>query len=140
MDSDGDKLKVISASHNTKKGGIVIINSNGTATLSPPTNFVGVDSFTYTISDENGKTDKAKVTAFIDGPRISDKNSDKIGSKADVIDKQREPLVGRQDGKQQEDKLLLTNRADNDNLPDDIKTQSYQNRSLANNTERPNNR
>jgi hypothetical protein len=54
-----------------------------------------------------------------------------------VIDQQREPLVGQQNGKQQKDKLPA-DQADNDNFLNDIKTQADQNRVLANDTDKQN--
>jgi len=66
-DPNGDKLIVISVLTNTNRGGIVTINENGTITYLPATNFVGLDKFTYTISDGNGKIDRAKVSIIIKG-------------------------------------------------------------------------
>jgi subtilisin len=64
-DPDGDKLKIISVTSPTKKGGTVTINDNGTVTFLPASNIVGADTFSYTISDGKGKTDKAKVSISI---------------------------------------------------------------------------
>ena len=64
-DPDGDKLKIISVTSPTKKGGTVTINENGTVTFLPASDIVGSDTFTYTISDGKGNTDKAKVSISI---------------------------------------------------------------------------
>ena len=64
-DPDGDKLKIISVTSPTKKGGTVTINDNGTVTFLPASNIVGADTFSYVISDGKGKTDKAKVSISI---------------------------------------------------------------------------
>ena len=45
--------------------GVVSIDSDGTYTYSPKSNFYGTDSFTYTIEDENGDTSTATVTIVI---------------------------------------------------------------------------
>ena len=65
VDPDGNKLKIISITSPTKNDGSVIINKNGTVTFLPATDFVGIVSFTYTVSDDKGKTDKAKVSISI---------------------------------------------------------------------------
>ena len=64
-DPDGDKLTIISVTSPTKKGSTVTINEDGTVTFLPASNIVGSDTFTYTISDGKGKTDKAKVSISI---------------------------------------------------------------------------
>ena len=66
-DPDGDNLIIMSALPNTNRGDTVTINENGTITYLPATNFVGVDTFTYTISDGNGKIDRAKVSVIVKG-------------------------------------------------------------------------
>ena len=65
IDPDGDKLKIISVTSSTKNDGSVIKNKNDTVTFLPATNFVGIDSFSYTVSDGKGETDKAKVSLSI---------------------------------------------------------------------------
>jgi subtilisin len=64
-DPDGDKLKIISVTSPTKKGGTVTINYNGTVTFLPASNIVGADTFSYIISDGKGKTDNGKVSISI---------------------------------------------------------------------------
>jgi hypothetical protein len=59
-DPDGDALTVTSVSDPPK--GSVTNNGDGTITYKPDFNFVGTDSFQYTISDGKGSTDTAKVT------------------------------------------------------------------------------
>jgi Bacterial Ig domain len=64
-DPDGNKLKIISLSLHSKKGGTVTVNENGTLTFLPAIDFTGLDTFSYTISDDKGKTDKGKVSVIV---------------------------------------------------------------------------
>ena len=62
-DVDGDALTVddvTSPSHGT-----VIVNADGTITYTPPTDFNGVDRFTYTVADGAGGTAEASVTVTV---------------------------------------------------------------------------
>lgn len=43
-------------------GGTVVVNSNGSFTYTPPSSFMGTDTFTYTIKDEKGETATATIT------------------------------------------------------------------------------
>jgi Cadherin-like domain len=49
----------------SQKGGVVAINENGTVTFFPRTDITGSDRFTYTISDGEGNSDKARVSVII---------------------------------------------------------------------------
>ncbi|WP_415686423.1 Ig-like domain-containing protein [Gillisia hiemivivida] len=62
-DVDGDDLTVVSTT--SPSNGTVVINENGTITYTPNDNFIGSDSFEYTISDGNGGTDTATVTITV---------------------------------------------------------------------------
>ena len=62
-DIDGDELSVVNVT--TPANGTVEINEDGTVTYTPNQNFTGVDTFEYTISDENGGIDTAIVTITI---------------------------------------------------------------------------
>jgi probable HAF family extracellular repeat protein len=63
-DVDGDPLKVTLATQGSK--GSVTITGDHTVRYTPQRNFIGSDSFTYTISDGNGRTAKATVTVSVD--------------------------------------------------------------------------
>ncbi|PKV50844.1 hemolysin type calcium-binding protein [Aquimarina sp. MAR_2010_214] len=45
--------------------GSVSVNSNGTIAYTPTTGYVGVDSFTYTLTDSGGETDTATVNVTV---------------------------------------------------------------------------
>jgi len=62
-DPDGDVLTV--ASVNAPGHGTAVINSNQTVTYTPASNFFGMDSFIYTVSDGRGGTSTATVTVTV---------------------------------------------------------------------------
>ncbi len=68
-----DTFSVTAVSQGTN--GSVTINPDNTLTYSPHANFYGTDVFTYTISDEKGLTDTAKVNVTVnmvnDAPRFT---------------------------------------------------------------------
>jgi len=72
FDPDGDPLTVVSIT-NGSRGAAVIDkddsgNPTGTITYTPGTDFVGSDSFVYTVSDGTGRTDTATVWVTVDPP------------------------------------------------------------------------
>jgi len=62
-DKDGDSLSVTAFTQG--KNGSVAINTDNTLSYTPNANFCGNDSFTYTISDGKGETDKATVNVRV---------------------------------------------------------------------------
>lgn len=58
-DVDGDPLTITSV---TSPDGTVVINSDGTISLTPTSNFTGTTTVTYTITDGEGGTDSATMT------------------------------------------------------------------------------
>ena len=56
--NDSDTLSISGASSPTN--GTVVHNSNGTVAFTPALNFVGVASFSYTVSDGKGGTDTVR--------------------------------------------------------------------------------
>jgi subtilase family protein/Big-like domain-containing protein len=84
---DGNKLKIISVTSPTKNHGTVIINKNDTVTFLPATDFVGIDSFTYTVSDGDGKNDNGKVSINVIAP-IEQHSQKKINSKTAITKEQ----------------------------------------------------
>ena len=69
LSSDGNNTfsKASDASHGT-----VTVNSDGTFVYIPDTGFSGVDTFSYTITDDNGDTSTATVTIIVDDPNTND--------------------------------------------------------------------
>ena len=61
----GDILVAVSQDFTTAKGGKVILNANGAYSYQGAANFNGTDSFSYTISDNNGGTASATVSLTI---------------------------------------------------------------------------
>ena len=87
IDPDGNKLKIISVTSATKNDGTVIINKNGTVTFLPATDFVGIDSFTYTVSDGDGKNDNGKVSINVKAS-IEQHSQEKINPKKAITKEQ----------------------------------------------------
>ncbi len=67
-DSDNDPLQVVQSSVVTAQGVTVSISANGNFTYTHAPDFIGTDSFTYTISDGQGGTDTATVSLHINTP------------------------------------------------------------------------
>ncbi len=70
-DVDGDSLIVSAFDAASIEGGTVVNNGDGTFTYTPPANFAGSDSFTYTISDgslEDTATVTIEVSSQNDAP------------------------------------------------------------------------
>ena len=70
VDLDGYALTVIGVSAGSAQGGTVTLAS-GQLTYTPPVNFSGNDSFTYTISDGHGGTAIGTVTATVGSSPVS---------------------------------------------------------------------
>ncbi|MBL0407448.1 cadherin-like domain-containing protein [Microvirga aerilata] len=66
-DSNGDTLTVSAITANATHG-TTTLNSNGTITYTPTANYLGDDSFTYSISDGRGGSDTATVNLTINAP------------------------------------------------------------------------
>ena len=71
-DADGDPLSIASFDAATAQGGSVALDDGDPATptddrlvYTPPTHYVGPDSFGYTVEDGNGATDDATVTLTV---------------------------------------------------------------------------
>ena len=63
IEPDGDPITV--DSHTQPANGVVSINIDGTVNYTPNDGFFGEDTFTYTISDDNGNSDSATVTMTV---------------------------------------------------------------------------
>ena len=67
-DPDGDTFTITGFDAVTTQGGAVssVGASDGTFTYDPPAGFTGVDSFTYTIEDDDGNASTATVTVLLE--------------------------------------------------------------------------
>ncbi len=64
-DTDGDTLTVSAADTTSANGEAVINNNDGTFTYTPAIDFVGTDTFKYTVTDSNGCNDEANFTVSV---------------------------------------------------------------------------
>jgi len=62
----GPGISVTNFDATTTQGGSVTVSADGNFTYTPPTGFIGTDTFTYTITDSNSITDTATVTIVTD--------------------------------------------------------------------------
>ena len=67
-DPDGDALEVTAVT--TPTNGTAFINAGGTVTYTPAPGVVGVDTFTYSITDNDGGEDSALVTVTVVAPAV----------------------------------------------------------------------
>lgn len=80
FDADGDKLSVTKADTKSAKGAVIINNGDGTFKYTPKLNFVGNDTFSYTISDGKLCSQKGVVSVSVEGKSTvagTDKGNDK---------------------------------------------------------------
>ena len=67
-DIEGDKLFAEEGTFTTVHGGTIVIDSHGDFTYTPAPDFLGDDSFTYTVTDEPGASSTAIVTFSLSLP------------------------------------------------------------------------
>jgi hypothetical protein len=77
-DSDDLAFTLDTFDATSAQGGSVVVNADGSFTYTPPTGFVGFDTFTYTIIDTPGLTDTATVTIEVRNPNNPVANNDGI--------------------------------------------------------------
>ncbi|WP_157951203.1 tandem-95 repeat protein, partial [Cyanothece sp. BG0011] len=68
-DAEGDPISI--QNFNQPDYGVISQNSDGTLNYTPETDFVGNDSFTYTITDNQGQTSTAQVDVTVFSSNIS---------------------------------------------------------------------
>lgn len=112
----------------TPSGGAtgVAVTSSIKATFSEAvltTNFVGVDTFTYTVSDGKGKIDRAKVSVIV--KRDTDNKPDRTNQQTDTS-------TNLQSG--QEDNKIQPNNHAGSSRDNDLKAPAVQNNMLTNET------
>jgi hypothetical protein len=69
-DPDGDDLVISDYEATSAEDGVVSCTNAGACTYTPPTNFVGADTFPYTAGDGKGGTDTATVTVDVTGEPV----------------------------------------------------------------------
>src|ERR1051325_7972877 len=69
-DPDGDALHVPSVAGSSAHSGTIVLSS-GVVTYTPPTNYAGADSFTYSVSDTFGGATNATVNVTVRGQDVS---------------------------------------------------------------------
>lgn len=74
-DVDGDTLTISLADAESMNGVVITNNSDGTFTYTPAVDFVGSDSFKYTVSDGKGCTSQGVVSITITDPDGNDGGS-----------------------------------------------------------------
>ncbi|RDD62279.1 Ig-like domain-containing protein [Ferruginivarius sediminum] len=81
-DSDGDALSIDSLGQ--PANGTIVDNGDGTYTYTPDADFSGTDSFTYTVTDNNGSQDQATVSVEVsDTPDAPVAADDRVSVRAD---------------------------------------------------------
>jgi len=85
-DPDGDPLIISSVAPTSTQGGTVTLGASSITYL-PPTNYLGNDSFTYTLSDGRGGLTPASIQVLVSDPNVPTLNivSLTIGSKGVTI-------------------------------------------------------
>jgi len=87
FDVDGDDLTIVNATA-PDQGGSIIVNSDGTVTYTPPTNFAGIETFEYTICDPDNECDTALVTievVAINDPPVANDDSETTNEDTPVL-------------------------------------------------------
>ena len=78
-DSDPDEGASFSiTSVSDGNGGSVLANSDDTVTYTPDSGFLGTDTFTYTITDETGRSASATVTVLINQEPLGQDDADVV--------------------------------------------------------------
>jgi hypothetical protein len=77
-DSDDISFTLDSFDATSANGGTVVVNADGSFSYDPDTDFVGFDTFTYTIIDGSGLTDTATVTIDVRDPNNPVANNDGV--------------------------------------------------------------
>jgi gliding motility-associated-like protein len=92
-DPDGDSLTVIAFDSTSTNGGTVDLNADGSFTYTPAMDSMGIDTFTYIVSDGNGNTDTAMVSIIIKDPRVDGENRPPIAEDDEFMTDQDLELV-----------------------------------------------
>jgi hypothetical protein len=92
LDNDeGDGLEITDFDAITDQGGLVTLTEDDELEYTPVNDFVGTDTFTYEITDDDGDTDEATVTVTVGGvgntaPIANDNTAQTVEGQAVTID------------------------------------------------------
>jgi gliding motility-associated-like protein len=90
----GDTLSATPETKATSQpGGQIVIESDGTYTYTPPTNFVGIDSVRYTVCDNFGNCSQGLIVIVVNPPAV-DGNKAPIARDDNYTTIQNQPIVG----------------------------------------------
>jgi len=78
-DVAGSTLTVTAGTFATTQGGSITIAADGSYSYTPPANFNGDDTYTYTVSDEGGLSDTATLTITVNPVNDPPEATDDIG-------------------------------------------------------------
>ena len=100
-DPDGDVIAIADPSGDeattpqtiiTDQGGMVTLNPDGTFEYTPPADFIGEDSFDYSVVDPSGATDDATVTLTVTPPSDPSENQDPSAGDDTLIGTKNDPI------------------------------------------------
>ncbi len=135
LDNDNDLPSTGTLSVTNSTDGAVFLNDNGTpnnpsddfVSYTPNTDFLGTDSFTYTLCDTSGNCSTATVTVMVNTPGV-DLDSDDDGivdSFEDLnLDGDNDPSTNATDTDNDGIADYLDIDSDNDGIPDNVEAQS----------------
>ena len=72
QDADGDTLSVSAYDAASTKGGSLVLNADNTLTYTPPSGYMGDDTFSYTVSDGRGGTGTATVSILVNTAPVAE--------------------------------------------------------------------
>ncbi|MDH5723680.1 MAG: Ig-like domain-containing protein, partial [Alphaproteobacteria bacterium] len=75
---DAQSMSVVAFEAGTTQGGFVTVNADGNFSYLPRNGFIGQDSFSYTLLDENGNSDRAIVFITVETENVAPVTGDDI--------------------------------------------------------------
>jgi hypothetical protein len=83
-DPDGDPLTLQALSGTSEEGGVVTC-SGTTCTYTPPPGFVGIDSYSYRVCDDQGLCEDGTVTVMVGSTDTTDTDGDGVPDWVEII-------------------------------------------------------
>jgi len=135
LSNDNDLPSTGTMTARNSSNGTVIINNNGTPndpsddtiTYTPNPNFIGTDTFTYTICDVLGNCSIARVTLMVNrkGVDLDSDNDGIVDSFEDLnLDGDNDPATNPTDSDNDSYADYLDIDSDNDGIPDNVEAQT----------------